>query len=86
LPNRFSSDSARSEDNDRYATKRIPLLEKSPAISSCSAPWLYPALCENHGQFSPDGRWVAYQSDESGRKEIYVRPFSPDDFDALWEK
>jgi Tol biopolymer transport system component len=27
------------------------------------------------GRFSPDGRWVAYQSNESGRWEIYVRPF-----------
>jgi len=25
--------------------------------------------------FSPDGRWLAYVSDESGRSEIYVRPF-----------
>ena len=25
--------------------------------------------------FSPDGRWLAYWSDESGRGEIYVRPF-----------
>lgn len=30
---------------------------------------------ERMGQFSPDGRWVAYQSNESGRPEIYVRPF-----------
>jgi Tol biopolymer transport system component len=29
------------------------------------------------GAFSPDGRWVAYQSNESGRMEIYVRPFVP---------
>ena len=29
------------------------------------------------GAFSPDGRWVAYQSNESGRPEIYVRPFAP---------
>jgi serine/threonine protein kinase/Tol biopolymer transport system component len=27
------------------------------------------------GQFSPDGRWMAYQSNETGRYEIYVRPF-----------
>ncbi len=27
------------------------------------------------GQFSPDGRWVAYSSTESGRTEIYVAPF-----------
>jgi serine/threonine-protein kinase len=25
--------------------------------------------------FSPDGRWLAYQSNESGRPEVYVRPF-----------
>jgi hypothetical protein len=25
--------------------------------------------------FSPDGRWIAYQSQESGRFEVYVRPF-----------
>jgi Tol biopolymer transport system component len=30
------------------------------------------------GQFSPDGRLVAYVSDESGRDEIYVRTFSQD--------
>ena len=28
------------------------------------------------GQFSPNGRWVAYQSNETGRYEIYVRPLS----------
>ena len=26
-------------------------------------------------EFSPDGKWIAYESDESGRSEIYVRPF-----------
>jgi hypothetical protein len=30
---------------------------------------------EMEGQFSPDGRWLAYASDESGRYEIYVRTF-----------
>ena len=25
--------------------------------------------------FSPDGRWIAYWSDESGQAEVYVRPF-----------
>jgi serine/threonine protein kinase/Tol biopolymer transport system component len=32
---------------------------------------------EAQGQFSPDTRWVAYQSDESGTTEIHVRPFVP---------
>jgi Tol biopolymer transport system component len=31
---------------------------------------------ENRAQFSPDGRWIAYDSDESGRLEVYVREFS----------
>lgn len=30
---------------------------------------------ENEGAFSPDVKWVAYQSNESGRVEVYVRPF-----------
>jgi len=30
---------------------------------------------ERGGQFSPDGRWLAYESNESGQFEIYVRPF-----------
>jgi Tol biopolymer transport system component len=30
---------------------------------------------EYFSQFSPDGRWVAYQSNESGRHEVYVTPF-----------
>jgi Tol biopolymer transport system component len=30
---------------------------------------------EREGQFSPNGKWVAYQSNESGRFEIYVQPF-----------
>jgi serine/threonine-protein kinase len=30
---------------------------------------------ETGGNFSPDGRWIAYSSDESGTSEIYVRPY-----------
>jgi len=30
---------------------------------------------DHEAVFSPDGRWVAYQSNESGRPEVYVRPF-----------
>jgi Tol biopolymer transport system component len=32
---------------------------------------------EVQGQLSPDGRWMAYRSNESGREEIYVQPFPP---------
>ncbi|MEP7354552.1 MAG: hypothetical protein ABI824_15100 [Acidobacteriota bacterium] len=30
---------------------------------------------EGYGSFSPGGRWLAYVSEESGRAEIYIRPF-----------
>jgi Tol biopolymer transport system component len=30
---------------------------------------------ERDAQFSPDGRWIAFQSNDSGRPEIYVQPF-----------
>ena len=29
------------------------------------------------GVFSPDGRWIAYSSNESGTDEIYVQPYPP---------
>ena len=37
-------------------------------------PFLQTPADEFNGQFSPDGRWVAYQSGESGRYEVYVAP------------
>ena len=33
------------------------------------------AFEEAGGRFLPDGRWIAYQSNESGRTEVYVQPF-----------
>jgi len=33
---------------------------------------------ENQGQFSPNGRWVAYVSNESGQNEVYVREVATD--------
>jgi len=38
-------------------------------------PVVQTAFDEAAGQFSPDGRWLAYQSNESGPVEVYVRPF-----------
>ncbi len=38
---------------------------------------------ELNAELSPNGRWMAYQSDESGRLEIYVRPFPDVDADQV---
>ncbi len=40
-------------------------------------PFLVTPFNERAGRFSPDGRWLAYVSDESGRDEVYVRPYPP---------
>ncbi len=37
--------------------------------------FLQTPFLEEAAQFSPDGRYVAYVSDESGKNEVYVRPF-----------
>ena len=39
-------------------------------------PFIRTPFNEYGGHFSPDGRWLAYSSDESGRFEVYVQPFS----------
>jgi len=38
-------------------------------------PWLRTPFAEWSAAFSPDGRWLAYVSDESGSTEVYVRRF-----------
>ena len=38
-------------------------------------PFLRTDFNESNGQFSPDGHWMAYVSDESGRQDIYVESF-----------
>jgi eukaryotic-like serine/threonine-protein kinase len=47
----------------------LPLASRVPSV------FLRTDANELWGQFSPDGRWMAYQSNETGRYEIYVRPF-----------
>ena len=44
------------------ATRRVTPLVQSP-------------FTEQNGTVSPDGRWLAYEANDSGRFEIYVRPF-----------
>jgi len=38
-------------------------------------PVLQSPYIESAGQFSPDGKWIAYHSTESGRFEVYIRAF-----------
>ncbi len=62
-----ASDSGTGEDLRRYdlADRRATTLVATPAG-------------ERNGAVSPDGRWLAYQADEAGRDEIYVRALEPE--------
>ena len=48
----------------------LPLVEPRKAF-----PFLETPFTETQGQFSPNGRWIAYSSNESGQMEVYVTPF-----------
>ena len=41
-------------------------------------PILTTEATETHARLSPDGRWMVYASNESGRYEVYIRDFRPD--------
>ena len=48
----------------------LPIAERGPPH-----PFLRTPFYESYGVVSPDGYWMAYSSDESGRDEVYVQPF-----------
>lgn len=58
-------------DDDPTTAEDIWLL----TLKGVRQPFLQTAFTEKQAVFSPDGRWVAYTSNESGRFEVYVRPF-----------
>jgi Tol biopolymer transport system component/tRNA A-37 threonylcarbamoyl transferase component Bud32 len=43
--------------------------------SGAAEPFANMEFSEGQGRFSPNARWIAYASDESGRSEIYIQPF-----------
>ncbi len=60
----------------RTTTPSRDILGLRPGRDSVPVPLVAsPKFEERAATLSPDGRFIAYQSDESGRDEIYVRPF-----------
>ena len=47
------------------------------------SPLVATEFAERSGEVSPDGKWLAYDSNETGRFEVYVRPF-PDVRAGKW--
>lgn len=69
---------AASYDTDRGALRRQGTTDLwiAPVDGSAPArPWFESPAREGAATISPDGRWAAYVSNETGRFEVYVRPF-----------
>src|SRR5262249_19830963 len=59
-----------SADNTGSDLWAVPLTGERKAFPVVQTPFN-----EELGQLSRDGRWIAYQSNESGRNEVYIQPF-----------
>jgi serine/threonine-protein kinase len=74
--------------NDMGAQPNLLMLPLSASAGSSAPttpqPLIQTPSGEANGEISPDGRWLAYQSNDTGRDEIYVRPF-PDINGGRWQ-
>jgi len=83
LPNGISPDGARlvfDEQRPSYDVLALTL-DKDRRTEPLVQSQMY---AERNGEISPDGRWLAYQSNESRQDEIYVRPY-PDVNSGRWQ-
>ena len=60
------------------------ILGLRPGIDTVPVPLVVTENDEQAPAVSPDGRWLAYLSDETGRNEVFVRPF-PDTDSGKWQ-
>jgi serine/threonine protein kinase len=72
-PDRFPSDWSRDGKYVLYERGTDLWLVTIPELRA--TPFLKSSSTLKNGQFSPDGKWVAYSSNESGRWEVYVTSF-----------
>ncbi len=63
------------QDPQTHADLWVLPLAGDGTPSGTATPFANTAYSEEQGRFSPDTRWIAYASDESGRSEIYIQPF-----------
>jgi len=83
-PYSFSPDGKRLAFSEQAAETgsdlwTLPLDTSDPEHPNPGKPesFLRTPFQEDAPAFSPDGRWISYSSNESGRSEVFVRPFPP---------
>lgn len=64
--------SSATSGNDLWV---VPVAGDRAVAERKPSPFVDTTFLATTGQFSPDGRWIAYSSTESGRGEVYVAPF-----------
>ena len=77
-PNDWSRDGRFMVYDDHHPTRRQDLYVVPMSGNRKPVPFAATPADETEAAFSPDGRWIAYSSDESGRREVYVRDFVAD--------
>jgi serine/threonine-protein kinase len=82
VPGSFTPDGKRLAYHDFGAGKAqiwtVPIENRNGLLKAGEPEqFLKTSFTEQDPAFSPDGRWLAYSSTESGRNEVYVRAFPP---------
>jgi Tol biopolymer transport system component len=72
---RFAFGETNPQTNFDLWTLRLEEPESDRPKPGKPEPFLVTPFAEDSPMISPDGRWLAYVSDESGNKQVYVRPF-----------
>ncbi len=56
-------------------SQRTNIYYFKPGVDDVARPWVASSFDDVSPRFSPDGKWMAYVSNESGKDEVFVRPF-----------
>ena len=82
--NSVTSDGTRLVFTETAPTTSQDLMQLRLDGTSTVTPLVQTLSNERNGEVSPDGRWLAYEADDSGRFNVYVRPY-PDVSGGYWQ-
>jgi dipeptidyl aminopeptidase/acylaminoacyl peptidase len=84
IPTAVSPDGTRIVFMEGFAATRADVMALTLDKDHTIQPLVQTPFAELNGEISSDGRWLAYQSNDSGQDQIFVRPF-PDVTSGLWQ-
>jgi Tol biopolymer transport system component len=75
FPKSWSPDGSAIAVVEQYRSALSDIFVVAPREQAVPVPVVSTPFDEHEAAFSPDGRWIAYQSNQSGRDEIYVQSY-----------